>query len=93
MGSELETPGRQFWMVIALAHLMSAAKTGAEMFPGHLPVLASARLGRACTEPPGEWRNAVFLSSTTQALEASAVSLLSPWHHDRHREDDWSLQA
>lgn len=71
MGSELESPGRQFSVVITLAHLMSAARTGADAVPSQ-PACA----GLGFPEPPRGEENAIF-PQLTQACEAQVLHVPS----------------
>ena len=69
MGSELETPGRQFWVVITLVHLMSAAGTGANAVPSPPGCAGLGPDGKGMHRASKGRRYAIFPSSP-QALEA-----------------------
>lgn len=77
MGSELETPGRQFWVVITLVHLMSAARTGANAV--HSPP-GCAGLGPAGKgmHRASKGRGYAIFPQLTQALETPAVLFSAP---------------
>ena len=69
MGSELETPGRQFWVVITLVHLMSAAGTGANAVPSPPGCAGLGPAGKGMHRASKVRRYAIFPSSP-KALEA-----------------------
>lgn len=68
MGSELESPAWQFWVVITLVHFTSAARTGADAVPTH-PACAGLGL---LDSPRGE-ENVIF----TQVTHAWVLHTLS----------------
>lgn len=77
MGSELETPGRQLWVVITLVHLMSAARTGANVVPSP-PACAGLGSDGKGMHRASRGRGDVIFPQLAQALEASVASFSVP---------------